>query len=72
MPSAPRPSAQRQLQQEGRPAYKTQGRSAPLSLPLSALCAQGQPGLGDVTACWALMGQIHLSRPDILICVIHS
>lgn len=68
MPSAPGPSAQRQLQQEGRKAYKARGGSALLNTPYSAPSVQGQPGLGDVTASWALKGQTHLSCLTMPIC----
>lgn len=72
MPSAPSPSAQRQLQQKGRKAYKAQGRSALPNTPYSAPCIQGHPSLGDVTASWALKGQTHLSCPTTPICDSHS
>lgn len=68
MPSAPSLSAQRQLQQEGRKAYKARGGSALLNTPYSAPCVQGQPGLGDVTASWALKGQTNLSCLTMPIC----
>lgn len=72
MPSAPSPSAQRQLQQKGRKAYKAQSGSVLLNTPYSAPCIQGHPGLGDVTASWALKGQTHLSCPTTPICDSHS